>query len=257
MNYTNNKFTRQSLLALLLLVSTSTYAQEVDEGSLKKPTNNTIEELVVFGESQNDVAMSAFRNGDFETAKEGFIKNARCALKRERALDSLVTNQNIGIERANVAQATQTTVSSGGGSGGTGGPNAGAIAQVDAQGANPGTGNGGYEGSSQKRAEEVQEYSCENRGFQLYMLGLSQIQLGDPDQALKNFKRATNLSRVLYDAHYRIGLISILNKDIAESRKQLKNIKAIQKKCKKKCTVHDEIKARVDHLDKSIKAAKT
>ena len=250
MNIKKLTLTLKNLLALSLLVSTSINAQETEQSNTQEPTADDIEELVVLGTSQNDVAMSAFRSGDFETAKEGFIQNARCALKRERALDSLITNQSIGVERASISQTAQTGTTSGG-SGGAGGPSGGTFVQ----GANPGTGGGSYQGSAQKKAEEVQEYSCENRGFQHYMLGLSQIQLGETEEALKNFKKATNLSRTLYDAHYRIGLISLLNNDIKESQRQLKKVEAIQNKCKKKCTVHEEIKLRVDHLEKMIKEA--
>ena len=248
----NLKLTKLKLciLAFTLLSSAASHAQQNEETTPELPSGAGIEEVVVLGQSQNDAAMSAFRSGDFKTAQDGFLKNASCALKRKRALESLVTNQTIGQQRAATAQSAQGTTS--GASGGP--PSPGAIAQVESQADAPSTGSigGSFQGGAQKKAEEKQEYTCENQGFQLYMAGLSQIQLGKTDEALKNFKRATRLSRVLYDAHYRIGLISILNKDLDESRRQLKKIKTILKKCKKKCTVKDEIKVRHQHLQKSI-----
>jgi len=241
-------------IAITLLLNSAAHAQQSEEANPELPSREGIEEVVVLGQSQNDAAMSAFRSGDFKAAQDGFLKNARCALKRKRALESLVSNQTIGQQRAATAESAQGTSS--GASGGP--PSPGAIAQIESQAGslNSGSIGGTFKGGAQKKAEEKQEYTCENQGFQLYMVGLSQIQLGKTEEALHNFTRATRLSRVLYDAHYRIGLISILNKDLVESRRQLKKIGAILKKCKKKCTVKDEIKVRHQHLKKSIEESK-
>ncbi len=253
----NPKRKALTLLALMsMCMAGMSLAQEAETPAVEKEISSSdVEEVVVLGRTQRDAAMSAFRSGDFVTAERNFIKNAKCALRRERSLESLVQNQNIGIERATISQNAQSV---GGGSAGNGPPSNAAIIELGAQASAASSGVGSSsQGSADNRVKERKEFTCENRGFQLYMAGLAQIQLGQPEKALNNFKRATSLSRTLYDAHYRIGLISLLNKDVEESRKQLKQIGKILKKCKKKCTVKDEIDVRHQHLKLAIEKAES
>ena len=70
------------------------------------------------------------------------------------------------------------------------------------------------------------------RGRQLYFAGLSQIQLGKTNEALRNFERATASSKILYDAHYKIGLIKLLTGDAKSAESELKKIEGILKRCR-------------------------
>ena len=83
------------------------------------------------------------------------------------------------------------------------------------------------------------------------MTGLSQIQLGLPEEAEKNFKTASFVNKNIYDAHYRIALIELLRDDKDAAKSRLSDIKGVLKRCRD-CEVRDEIIARVDFLEKAI-----
>jgi tetratricopeptide (TPR) repeat protein len=85
----------------------------------------------------------------------------------------------------------------------------------------------------------------------LYFAGLSQIQLGKTNEALRNFERATAASKILYDAHYKIGLIKLLQGDTRTAESELKKIEGILKRCRN-CEAKQEIADRVDHLTKAL-----
>ena len=219
-------------LALLPMAS----AQETDAPEGGDRVLDTVEVIGV----QNDAAMAAFRAGDFETAEVEFLDNAMCALRRERNLVNSVENAQINSLRAeSFGQAVG--VDSGASSRGA---NAGAGQQTP-------TGIAAIDGVATRNLPNTYDRTCDARGRQLYFAGLSQIQLGKTNEALRNFERATAASRILYDAHYKIALIKLLNGDSKTARGELRKIEGILKRCRN-CEAKQEIVERVDHLQKAL-----
>jgi hypothetical protein len=93
--------------------------------------------------------------------------------------------------------------------------------------------------------------TCSNRGYQLYMLGLSQIQLGQLDEAEKNLKTASFLNKNIYDAHYRLALMQLLRNDTTGAEDRLSNIQGVLKRCRD-CESREEIVVRIDFLKKAF-----
>ena len=178
-------------LAMLPIAS----AQDSETPETENRVLDTVEVIGV----QNDAAMAAFRAGDFETAEVEFLDNAMCALRRERNLTNSVENAQISSLRAeSFGQAAG--VDSGASSRGA---NAGAGQQTP-------TGVAAIDGIATRNLPNTYDRTCDARGRQLYFAGLSQIQLGKTEEALRNFERATVASKILYDAHYKIALIKLL-----------------------------------------------
>lgn len=213
------------------------FAQEETEDS---QTSKRILDTVTVTAVQDDAAMAAFQAGDYVTAEVEFLDNAMCALRRERNLAASIENARISADRAETF-----ANASGGDSGAT------------SQGANAGSGTDiptGVAASSGIAARNVQndfDRTCEARGRQLYFAGLSQIQLGKTDEALRTFERATSATKVLYDAHYRIALINLLQGDTQSAERELAKIEGILKRCRR-CEARQEIIDRRDHIRKAL-----
>ena len=92
---------------------------------------------------------------------------------------------------------------------------------------------------------------CKDRGLQLYMAGLSQLQLNLSKEAENSFERAISLKNRLYDAHYRLALIKLLRQDKESAKTHFSKIKEILKVCDD-CDVRDEILERIDYLKKAL-----
>lgn len=190
---------------------------------------------------QNDAAMAAFRAGDYATAEVEFLDNAMCALRRERNLISSVETARTNSIRAENFATQSTGVDSGassrGATAGAGQQSAVGVAAID--------------GIATRNLPNTYDRTCDNRGRQLYFAGLSQIQLGKTDEALRSFERATSISRILYDAHYKIGLIKLLSGEPEKAQSELRKIETILNRCRD-CEAKQEIVDRRDHLAKAI-----
>ena len=183
-----------------------------------QPTNDdqrVLDAVIVTG-VQNDDAMAAFRAGEYDAAEVGFLKNARCALRRERNLTAAIDSARLSNSQPNFDPAISN-------------------------------------GASQTPSNLPQrtERTCAHRGFQVYMAGLSQIQLGRSEEAKESFKKATALSKILYDAHYKLALIALLDGDRKTAKRQLKKIDGILKRCYA-CPARQEILDRQAHLQKAL-----
>ncbi len=198
-----------------------------------------LDTVTVTGE-QNDDAMAAFRAGDFATAEVAFLDNAMCALRLERNQIASIENIQTNQTRSDIADAAQASSASGATAGSATAGNTSAAPTLNS-----------VSSSSSYDDNQRRERSCENRGFQMYMAGLSQIQLGKTNDALENFERATVMSKTLYDAHYKIGLIKLLQGDNNAAEKQLAKVEGILKRCLD-CNVRQEIIDRRDHLAKAL-----
>lgn len=195
--------------------------------------DEVVDEIIVRGGKINP-ALAAFEAGDFATAEIEFTKNARCARRVERnraaALDQLRSNQ-IG-----------QNVRAGGAS--SGGGQAAAQSGQTGQGGAPAT----FQASATRadEADEAEEAvslsTCGNRGYQVYMAGLSQLQLGKIAEVKDSFAQAVTLNKNLYDAHYRLGLIGLLEGDEKKARKHLGRMRTIGRRCRD-CADKGEIDA--------------
>ena len=80
------------------------------------------------------------------------------------------------------------------------------------------------------------------------MRGLSRLQLGKVAEAKDDFDQAVTIDKNLYDAHYRLGLIDLLEGDEKGARRHLKRMRTISKRCRRDCDVRDEIDASIADL---------
>jgi len=224
------------LVGVFAMASPGALAQDEQDTA----DDEQILDTVVVTGSQNDNAMAAFRAGDFKTAEVEFLDNATCALRRERnrlaGIESIQTSQTRADIAGSAASSAVSTDANGG---------------VSLDGSSAAQSLNSVSNSSAYNAETRKDRSCENRAFQMYMAGLSQIQLGKTDEALTNFKRSTTLSKTLYDAHYKIGLIMLLQGDQKEAEKQLTKVEGILARCLR-CDARQEIIDRKEHLAKAL-----
>lgn len=234
----SNRFLQAAMLAAVMSISAPiVLAQEASEAEASE--DRVLDTVEVIG-VQNDAAMAAFRAGDFKTAEAEFLDNAMCALRRERNVTSSFETAQLNSQRAEVF-ANSTGVDSGASTRGAG---AGG-------GQTTPTGVAATDGIATRNIQNTFDRTCEMRGRQLYFAGLSQIQLGKTDEALRSLEKATASSRILYDAHYKIALIKMLNGDSRTAKAELKKIEGILKRCRN-CEAKQEIVDRRDHLAKAI-----
>ncbi len=234
MNKANKKF----LPAILLAIGLSCVPAQAQEN--ENPDERVLDTVEVLG-IQNDAAMAAFRAGDFETAEVEFLDNAMCALRRERNVFNSIQSAQNNSTRADLFASANANVDSGASS-------RGATAGSGAQSA---TGVAALDSVAARNIQSTYDRTCEKRARQLYFAGLSQIQLGKTNEALRNFERATTDSKILYDAHYKIALIKLLNGDTKTAQSELKKIEGILKRCRD-CEAKQEIVERRDHLKMAI-----
>ncbi|MCR9193739.1 MAG: hypothetical protein NXH88_03350 [Hyphomonas sp.] len=222
--------------AISLAAPIATAQDEAPESESEDRVLDTVEVVGV----QNDAAMAAFRAGDYETAEIEFLDNAMCALRRERNVRASVDNAQINAQRAEVftnAAGVDSGASSRGANAGSGQTTPTGVAATD--------------GVAARNLRNTYDRTCDARGRQLYFAGLSQIQLGKTNEALRSFEKATASSRILYDAHYKIGLIKLLTGDTNKAKSELQKMEGILKRCRD-CEAKQEIVDRIDHLSKAI-----
>lgn len=215
-----------TLLSLGLILSTHTLAQEAEP----------MDEIISTGSIQTDPAMSAWRAGDYATAEIEFDRNAFCALRAERnftsgkeaARDSSIT-ANVAADAVGPPQVT----------GGQGGVSITEAAPAPTS---------QFNSSNFKKNKSATKRTCEDRGFQLYMRGMSQLKLGKRAEAKESFSRAAAMRKNLYDAHFRLSLLEYQDGNIKEANKQFKKLKKLKSRYKKGAA-NKEIKAQIKYLE--------
>jgi len=198
------------------------------------------DEVIATARKQTDPAMSAFLSGDYETAEIEFDKNAFCALRVERNFRSGLESARNDSIRSDVAGNSNVAPQPSGGQGSGGGivvPSTVTPVAVN-----------NFNSSSFKKSESVNRRTCENRGFQIYMKGLSQLELGKVAEAKKTLSQATKIHRTLYDAHFKLSLLEYQEGNIEEAQRELKKLRKIASKCKR-CVAKPEIEGQVRYLD--------
>lgn len=217
---------------LFSTLATISFAQSADQ---PKTNEKPIDEIIAVGTiSKADPAMGAFARGDYKTAEIEFDNNFKFLRRAEFALTrSVETSRNNSVTselQTGPGEVSSTPLSGG--------------QQV------------AVSFSSQTGVVETattigRQPQVEDLGFQLYMRGLSQIQLGKYDEAKLSFKRALNFNRRLYDAKFRLGILELRDGDRDAAEAQLAQLKKDQKWCKY-CDGKQEIDAGVAILSASL-----
>jgi len=213
------------------------YEQKTEAETAQDNNNEEIERITVTG--HGDAAMQAFNSGNFQLAEIKFKENARCALRAERSRAAGVDNMRNSSVNQNLSSDAIASVN-------TTSQNAVSSSSADVGSASSLTPN-----RKQRKNKQVKEHTCENRGLQLYMAGLSQLQLSRPQEARENFERAVVMNNNLYDAHYRLGLMKLLDNDKESAQDHLSSMQTLVKRCYN-CDALSEILTRVDFLEKAL-----
>lgn len=172
-----------------------------------------------------DRAMDAFLRGDFVTAEVEFKKNIKCIRRHDLEMDYAIRHAQLTMYRTQFA--------------------------VDA----PGIYN------LPRRPGEIRERTCHSKAWQYYMIGLSQIQLGRFDEAKKSLRTATGLTRndVMFDAHYRVGLLELMEGDIESADRRLAHLVSLNQSCRargKRCEVGADLEAATAYLTRAVADAR-
>jgi tetratricopeptide (TPR) repeat protein len=233
------------VLAFVLIgtvVSTPAYAQ-TNSGANEVQSADVPDEVIATARKQTDPAMSAFLSGDYATAEIEFDKNAFCALRVERNFRSGVEGARDASIRADLAGNIDTPQQT------TGGPGAGAGAGAAATGGPSAVTINGV--NSLDFQKNNKRRTCEDRGFQVYMKGLSQLELGKTAEAKKTLSQATKIHRTLYDAHFKLSLLEYQEGNLDKAQKELRKLRKIAARCKR-CDAKPEIEGQVKYLDKLL-----
>ncbi|MES1199919.1 MAG: hypothetical protein ABUS57_00505 [Pseudomonadota bacterium] len=197
------------------------------------PTNE--DTIVVQG--YRDRAMSAFLRGDFVTAEREFGNNLSC-IQRIETLNSFAFEQARTDELRADASAAM------------GPPGAAVTAPAPMASYN-----------IHSRRARVPERTCEGPDWQLYMMGLSQIGQGKLRQAKDTLYRVVRSSnnQYLFDAHYRVGLLELMDGNINEADSRLTHLRQMQHFCDARgeaCEIKAELDYEVAYLAYAISAAR-
>jgi Tfp pilus assembly protein PilF len=220
-----------SLLAFAVISGAPAFAQESE-----KKQAEPVDEVISQGTIRTDRAMSAYLSGDFKTAEIEFKKNAFCALRATRNFRSGVEDARDSTLRADVGTAADTPSQPAGGQGGAFVPTTPTVAPT-----------ANVNSTDFQKDKSAPERTCADRGFQLYMTGLSQIKLGKFEDAKKSFKSATVHRKSIYDAYFRLALLEYQDGNKDKAKSQFRKLKSLQKKCRK-CEFEKEIDEQVDYL---------
>ena len=229
-----------AIAAFSLVFSSPAFAQQLNNAE-DAQSAEVPDEVIATARKQTDPAMSAFLAGDYETAEIEFDKNAFCALRVERNFRSGVESARDESIRSTLAGNSNTQAQP------TGGPGAGAGAGISSAPSNVvinGINSSDFQTSNKRR-------TCENRGFQIYMKGLSQLELGKTAEAKQTLAQATKVHRYLYDAHFKLSLLEYQSGNLEDAKKELKKLKKIAARCKR-CVAKPEIEGQVQYLDKLL-----
>ena len=211
----------KTLLSVLLLTTAFPAVSLAQDAAPSEP--QITDEVIVEGQRRGaDEAMSAFLRGDFETAEVEFEKNYDRLREKVRLKET-------SVEQAE-SDAIQAVVTEGAGiSGGT--PPTGQIA--GGQGVT--LASGVYVNNASRNREKGILSSGTDLGSQLYMAGLSEIQLQKFDEAQQSFTKALRLNPTLTDAHFRLGLIALQNGDVDEAQRRLSQLESELDRCYGRC----------------------
>jgi TolA-binding protein len=223
----------KKLVALAALMNCGlAFAVAEPPGSDAMPPNgssaaaNEEEQQVVLVEAwRRNVAMDAFMRGDFATAEVEFKKNIRCIRRDELQLQYSFTQGLLEMSRAA-----------------------------------PGYGNAPHVRSLPLRPDELAERTCHSKEWQYYMIGLSQVQLGRFADAKKSFATVASMGKedALFDAHYRLGLLELLDGDVNGADRQLTKLTKLNASCARRvrCEVGADLAEATAYLGRAVNNAR-
>jgi len=221
------------------------FAAVMTEPAIAQDSQNQsepIDEVIATGTLQRDKAMAAYLSGDYVTAEIEFERNAFCALRATRNFRAGVEAAGDSTIRADVGVDANVPAQPTGGAGGVSG--GGLTPQVAAPIAR-------INGSNFNKNESIAPRTCADRGYQLYMAGLSQLKLGKFEESKESFERAVVLRKSIYDAYFRLSLLEYQGGNLRTANKHFQRLKALQKKCRK-CESKKEIAEQVQYLQKIL-----
>jgi tetratricopeptide (TPR) repeat protein len=187
------------------------------------------QQVVVVEAWRRDRALDAFLRGDFATAEIEFKKNVRCIRRVALQIHSAVRESLNEVDGA-------------------------ALPRV-------GPGQGPSIHNLPLRPDQIAERTCYNKEWQLYMIGLSQIQLGRFDEAKKSLYSVMRLSKedLLFDAHYRVGLLELLEGDVESANRRLVHLAKMRRSCHARgtgCEVQADLDAATNYLSRAVANAR-
>lgn len=207
-----------------------------DTGAEAAPAAQPDETIVVTG--RRDRALDAFLRGDFVTAEEEFRNNLRCIQRVDRQREA-------SIEQAVSDSITASMLASVGAGGEP-------LSLMQSAGHPPQIYN------TPANVHRIAERTCHSPEWQLYMVGLSQIQQGELTDARHSLTLASrSRDELMFDAHFRIGLIDLMNGDVDRAERSLLRLNALQRNCDMRgarCEVHAELDAATSYLRSAIRA---
>lgn len=191
-----------------------------------------IDEIIAFGQKRGgDAAMNAFLSGDYVAAEIEFQKNYE-SIRRSVNLE----RDAIELSRSQAAfNSDVTLVTNNGQSGGSGNAT---ITNNNASNIRPSNAPG--------RDDENTLTSGRDLGVQLYMKGLSQIQLEKYDEAYESLSRSLNFNKTLYDAHLRLGLLDLRNGNEVAAQNHYASLQQLWKRCNNHCRHKVDMKQTLD-----------
>ena len=201
------------------------------------PPSGPDDEVIAYGTVQRDEAMAAYLSGDFATAEVEFDRNAFCALRATRNFRAGIDAARDSSIRADSAIDANAPPQP---TGGQGGVTIAAPAPSVAPSFNINSSDFQKDGSLAAR-------TCTDRGFQLYMRGLSQLKLGKLGDAKDSFTRAVALRKTIHDAYFRLALLEYQEGDMKKAKSHFKQLKKLGAKCRK-CESKQDIQSQVDYL---------
>jgi hypothetical protein len=198
---------------------------EANEGQRAAGSSADVEgeeqQVILIEAWRRDRALDAFLRGDFATAEVEFGKNVQCIRRAELQLEYSL--RAVQIEQYRYA----------------------------AFGGSPGI------HYLPQRPDQIRERTCHSKEWQLYMIGLSQIQLGRFAEAKKTLYSVTRMSKedLLFDAHYRVGLLELLDGDVEKANRRLTHLTKMNRSCQARgarCEVNADLEVATAYLTRAV-----
>jgi hypothetical protein len=175
---------------------------------------------------RRDRALDAFLSGDFATAEVEFRKNKACIRRVALQQEAAFREGLVEADRSSMRGAA----------------------------ADPGIHH------LPQNPDQIRERTCHNKEWQIYMIGLSQIQLGQFAEAKKSLYSVMSLTKedVFFDAHYRVALLELMDGNVEKANRRLAHLVDVQRRCDAKgarCVLHGDLDEATSYLAHAVASA--